>query len=117
MGFRFRRSFRLFPGVRLNASKSGLSASFGTRGAWLTVGKRGTRATIGLPGTGISYTTTASSHPRHTQPTPAAATPESTPQTPEQRAAALQASEVRGWFWLALIVAGVVWIVRQVVAG
>ena len=55
MGFHFRRSARLFPDVRLNASKSGLSASFGIRGAWLTVGKRGTRATIGLPGTGISY--------------------------------------------------------------
>jgi len=63
MGFRFRRTFRLIPDVRLNLSKSGVSTSIGTRGAWLTFGKRGTRATVGVPGTGISYTATSSSHP------------------------------------------------------
>lgn len=56
MGFRFRRSVRLIPGVRLNFSKSGVSTSFGRRGLWFTVGPRGTRTTIGIPGTGISYT-------------------------------------------------------------
>lgn len=56
MGFRFHRRFKLFPGVRLNLSRSGISTSLGTRGAWLTFGKRGTRATIGLPGSGLSYT-------------------------------------------------------------
>ena len=61
MGFRFRRSVKLFPGLRLNASKSGLSMSVGTRGAWYTVGPKGRRrVTVGLPGTGISYTTTSS---------------------------------------------------------
>ena len=60
MGFRFRRTVRLLPGLRLNVSKSGVSASVGTRGAWLTFGRNGTRATVGLPGTGISYTTTSS---------------------------------------------------------
>ena len=33
MGFRFRRSVRLFPGVRLNIGKRGVSASVGIRGA------------------------------------------------------------------------------------
>ncbi len=61
MGFRFRRSVRLLPGLRLNLSRSGVSASVGTRGAWLTFGRNGTRTTVGLPGTGISYTTTSSS--------------------------------------------------------
>ena len=56
MGFRFRRSVRLFPGLRLNVSRSGVSASIGRRGAWFTLGPRGTRATIGSPGTGLSYT-------------------------------------------------------------
>jgi hypothetical protein len=61
MGFlRFRRSFRILPGVRLNLSKSGVSTSLGTRGAWFTIGPRGTRTTVGIPGTGISYTETAS---------------------------------------------------------
>ena len=50
MGFRFRRSFRVFPGLRLNLSKSGVSTSIDGRGAWFTVGPRGTRTTVGLPG-------------------------------------------------------------------
>jgi hypothetical protein len=61
VGFRFHRSIRLLPGVRLNLSKSGVSTSIGTRGAWLTFGERGTRTTVGIPGTGISYTQTV--HP------------------------------------------------------
>lgn len=56
MGFRFRYSFKLMPGVKLNLSKSGFSASLGTRGAWFTLGAKGARATVGLPGTGMSYT-------------------------------------------------------------
>jgi Protein of unknown function (DUF4236) len=57
MGFlRFRRTFRIGPGLRLNLSKSGVSASAGRRGLWLTIGPRGTRTTIGIPGTGLSYT-------------------------------------------------------------
>jgi hypothetical protein len=53
---RFRRSFRLFPGMRINLSKSGVSTSIGRRGRWFTIGPRGTRETIGIPGTGLSYT-------------------------------------------------------------
>jgi hypothetical protein len=56
MALRFRRSFRLLPGIRLNLSKSGVSASFGVRGAHVTVGPRGTTTSVGLPGTGLSYT-------------------------------------------------------------
>jgi hypothetical protein len=59
MGFRFQRRLRVLPGVRINLSKSGVSTSIGGRGAWLTIGRRRTRATLGLPGTGLSYTTTA----------------------------------------------------------
>jgi hypothetical protein len=57
MGFRFQRRIRLFPGVRINLSKSGVSTSIGTRGAHVTVGHGQTRETVGLPGTGLSYTT------------------------------------------------------------
>lgn len=60
MGFRFYRRISILPGLRVNLSKSGVSASVGGRGAWLTVGKNSPRATVGLPGTGVSYTTTAS---------------------------------------------------------
>src|ERR1700719_195621 len=56
MGFRFRRSFKVAPGFRLNFSKSGVSTSVGRRGLWFTIGPRGTRTTVGIPGTGLSYT-------------------------------------------------------------
>lgn len=55
MGLRFRQSFTLFPGVRLNLSKSGMSASFGVPGATVNVGPRGVRGTVGIPGSGLSY--------------------------------------------------------------
>ncbi len=57
MGFRFRKSIKIFPGVRINLSKSGPSLSLGGRGATFNVGGRGTRLTLGVPGTGIYYTT------------------------------------------------------------
>lgn len=56
MGFRLHRSMKLFPGVRLNLSKSGLGLSLGAPGARISLNpKYGTRATMGIPGTGLSY--------------------------------------------------------------
>jgi len=96
MGFRFRRRIRLLPGVRINLSKSGVSTSIGGRGAWLTFGRRGTRATVGLPGTGLSYTTTAERRRVAAAPAIAgSAVPEST------------GNPVRGALWLLLILLGV----------
>src|SRR5687767_3652940 len=57
MGFRFRKSVRLLPGVRLNFSTRGVSTSLGGRGATVNIGRKGARATLGIPGTGLSYTT------------------------------------------------------------
>ena len=56
MGFRFYRRVKIIPGVWLNFSKSGVSTSFGVRGARLTVGKNGVRTTVGIPGSGLSCT-------------------------------------------------------------
>ena len=56
MGFRFRRSIGILPGVRLNLSRSGPSVSIGARGFHYTVGSKGSRVTAGLPGTGLSWT-------------------------------------------------------------
>jgi hypothetical protein len=56
MGFRFRRSLKLLPGIRINLGKRGASLSVGVRGAHTTFGRRGTRTTVGIPGTGLSYT-------------------------------------------------------------
>ncbi len=55
MGFRFRKSIRLFPGVRINLSKGGVSASVGRPGATINIGRKGVRGTVGLPGSGLSY--------------------------------------------------------------
>ncbi len=69
--FRFRRSIKLFPGVRWNIGKKSTSLSVGPRGAHVTVGTSGTRTTVGIPGTGLSYTdihrahSAAGNHPRY----------------------------------------------------
>lgn len=55
MGFRFRKRFKLAPGIRVNLSKSGASLSLGKPGSTLNLGKRGERVTTGIPGTGLSY--------------------------------------------------------------
>ena len=60
--FRFRRTARIAPGIRLNFSKSGVSTSFGPRGFHYTVGHGRRRTTVGLPGTGLSYTTYSHAH-------------------------------------------------------
>ncbi|HBL5494619.1 TPA: DUF4236 domain-containing protein [Enterobacter hormaechei] len=57
MSLRFRQTFTLFPGVRINIGKRGISASIGVPGAIVNVGKKGLKTTVGLPGTGLSYTT------------------------------------------------------------
>jgi Protein of unknown function (DUF4236) len=62
MGFRFRRSIRILPGLRLNFGKRGVSTSIGVRGAHVTVGHGQVRETVGLPGTGLSYTHVEGTH-------------------------------------------------------
>lgn len=56
MGFNFRKSFKIAPGVRLNVGKKGISSvSVGGKGARVSVGKKGVRSTVSVPGTGLSY--------------------------------------------------------------
>lgn len=57
MGWRYRRSVKLFPGLKVNLSKTGTSLSVGGRGATMNIGKRGVRRTLSIPGTGISHVT------------------------------------------------------------
>lgn len=54
MGFRFRKSLSILPGVRLNIGKKGLGISAGVKGARVGVGSKGTYTSVGIPGTGIS---------------------------------------------------------------
>lgn len=55
MGLRFGKRITIIPGVRLNISKSGVSASVGPRGLSLTAGRRGVHLNAGIPGSGLSY--------------------------------------------------------------
>jgi hypothetical protein len=53
MGFRWR--IRVFPGVRLNLSKRGVSTSVGVGPLSVNFSKRGVTSTAFIPGTGLSY--------------------------------------------------------------
>jgi hypothetical protein len=56
MGFRFRKSIKIAPGVRFNLGKKSSSFSFGGRGVRHTISSSGRRTTtVGIPGTGLSY--------------------------------------------------------------
>ena len=60
MGTRFRRSFKVAPGVRVNLNKKSASISFGPKGLKHTVSTTGkSHTTVGIPGTGLSYTTSS----------------------------------------------------------
>lgn len=57
MGLNFRKSITILPGVRLNLSKSGVSASFGRKGMRQSISTSGrATTTLGIPGTGVYYT-------------------------------------------------------------
>lgn len=61
MGLNFRKSITILPGVRLNLSKGGVSASFGKKGLRQTISSTGRATTsIGIPGTGVYYTKSTS---------------------------------------------------------
>lgn len=56
MGFRFRRSIQVLPGLRLNFSKSGIGYSLGAPGYRFTNSATGRQyRTVGLPGTGMYH--------------------------------------------------------------
>lgn len=84
MGFRFRKSIQIVPGVRVNVSRSGIGYSAGVKGARITKHANGrVSRTLSVPGTGLSHQTTiggnrsrptSTSAPRRRTPT-AAATP------------------------------------------
>ena len=59
MGWRFRKSFKILPGVRVNLGKKGItSATIGKGGIFSTnVSSKGVRHNVNVPGTGITYQT------------------------------------------------------------
>ncbi|MGM5069007.1 DUF4236 domain-containing protein [Rhodococcus qingshengii] len=82
MGFRFRKSIQIAPGVRVNVSRSGIGYSAGVKGVRITKHANGrVSRTLSVPGTGLSHQTTiggnrsrptSTSAPRRRTPTAAA---------------------------------------------
>lgn len=59
MGFRFRRSVRIAPGIRINFNAKSTSVRIGPRGLGYTISSTGKKhVTAGIPGTGLSFTQT-----------------------------------------------------------
>jgi hypothetical protein len=57
MKWRFRKSKKILPGIKLNLTSKGLSANIGIKGANIHIGKDGKHLNLGIPGTGISSRT------------------------------------------------------------
>ena len=53
MGLKFRRRQKLFPGVYVNFSAKGISATVGVKGLSVNFNKTGTYLNTGIPGTGL----------------------------------------------------------------
>ena len=68
MGWRFRKSVKILPGVRLNFGKGGLTSTT-VGGRWLktNLSGRGVKHTVSVPGTGVSYQTEAGRSVRGTR--------------------------------------------------
>jgi hypothetical protein len=101
MGWRFRQSFKVIPGLRLNLSRSGLSATIGGAPFTVNVGTHGITGTASIPGTGISYREHVGFEPHTTPPAsdtldgiPAPAAPSLAP-PPASRLSAIPIEEVR----------------------
>jgi hypothetical protein len=67
--FRFRRSVRLAPGLRLNFNKRSVGISAGVRGARYSINSDGRRTrSVGIPGTGLSYRSQSGARRRYSSP-------------------------------------------------
>jgi len=54
MGIRFRKTFSIIPGVRLNIGKKSASVRIGIKGLGYTAGTAGQTVSASLPGSGLS---------------------------------------------------------------
>jgi hypothetical protein len=86
MGWRYRRSYKILPGLRMNVGSRGVTSfSLGGRGITVNMSKRGTKTTYSLPGTGISYQTQTKRHQVAKSPPFAASPVVQAPRTQPQR--------------------------------
>ena len=59
MGWFFRKSIKVFPGVRLNIGKKGITSATVGKGGWFStnIGQKGVKHNFNVPGTGLRYQT------------------------------------------------------------
>ncbi|MGE9547625.1 DUF4236 domain-containing protein [Snodgrassella alvi] len=56
MGWRYRKTIKIAPWLKINISKTGItSATIGKRGSSINIGRKGVYTNLGIPGTGLSY--------------------------------------------------------------
>lgn len=66
MSLRFRKSFKIAPGVKLNLNKKSTSVTFGGKGFHHTISSSGRKTTsVGIPGTGLYYQDVSTSGNSH----------------------------------------------------
>ena len=53
MSWRFRKTFKIMPGLKLNLTPRGLSATIGASPFSVNIGPRGVYRNVGIPGTGL----------------------------------------------------------------
>lgn len=82
MSWRFRKSFKVLPGVKLNITRRGLSATLGASPFSLNVGPHGVYSNISIPGTGI-WNRTRLDNPTPLLPVPSTPVPIAAPKTLE----------------------------------
>jgi hypothetical protein len=84
--FRFRRSVKIAPGLRLNLNKRSVGLSAGARGVRYSINSSGRRArSVGIPGSGLSYRSQSGGAPHP------AAVPSTVVSSPTRRVARLVA--------------------------
>lgn len=99
MGFRFRKSIKIAPGIKVNFGRKSVGMSVGGKyGGFSLNSKTGTRARISIPGTGLSYSTKISGSGRIKKKTPSSS-------KSKIRTSSLNLTPVcLRWWYIALIV-------------
>lgn len=70
MGWNYRKTINIMPGVNLNLSKNGPSLSLGPKGMKYNINSHGSRIRCSIPGTGIYYTKNLNNASKHTKVNP-----------------------------------------------
>jgi len=104
MAFRFRRTIKIAPGVRLNLTKKGISARLGPRGLGVTTGTSGTTVSAGIPGSGLHFSQKINNQT-------VASTQEVSAEVKSFEKPSTQGLGMWGWFGVAAIGVGILWLI------